>query len=253
MLEKIFLKFLFFLTCLLPAVTARLPLSDMFNFGIKEYIPYIVVATFFLFTMIPHEKFTNFRKIIFKTLEIFVEFIFPPVFFYMTEGFSNKTITLISFSCAIIGLMLLPLPINCYIRNSDSNHEKLEKFKMIISIALALVAISFPPVFSYVIEGFSATTIAFISISSVILVIIVMIILARLMKNPHDDHDESSSRPFIFFMSLTILIFFFAIFGLIIYLLVIFFKTDFNVKFHIPVLVINLVVGCCLLYCQGTK
>ena len=67
MFVNTFLKFLFFLTCLLPAVSARLPLSDMFKFGYKEYIPYIVVSGILLFTMIPYKKFRKFRLIIFET------------------------------------------------------------------------------------------------------------------------------------------------------------------------------------------
>lgn len=42
-----FEKSFFFLTCLLPAVSVRLPLSDMLNFGIKEYVLYIAVSAIF--------------------------------------------------------------------------------------------------------------------------------------------------------------------------------------------------------------
>ncbi|CAJ0870422.1 17158_t:CDS:2, partial [Entrophospora sp. SA101] len=70
----------------------RLPLSDMFNFEINKYIPYVVVTVILLIALIPINQFKNLRMIIATILGIFTIFIFPPLFLYMTQGFTKLTI-----------------------------------------------------------------------------------------------------------------------------------------------------------------
>src|SRR3954453_16349262 len=101
MLSKIS-KLFFFLACLFPAVSAKLPLSDMFHFGIREYIPYIFVTSILLITFIPIRQLKKPRIIIFRILTAFLILIFPPIFFYMIQGFSKLTIVVMAFSCALI-------------------------------------------------------------------------------------------------------------------------------------------------------
>src|SRR5688572_11073895 len=98
MLSKIS-KLLFFLACLFPAVSARLPLSDMFHFEIREYIPYIIVTSILLIAFIPIRQLKKLRGIIGTILGIFITLIFPPIYFYMIQGLSKLTIVVIAFSC----------------------------------------------------------------------------------------------------------------------------------------------------------
>ncbi|CAG8443456.1 11292_t:CDS:1 [Dentiscutata erythropus] len=112
MAETPFLS-LFFLIYFISAVSARLQISDMSFFEIREYIPYIVVTIILLILIILTHKCDAYwlNKVIFYILLIFLCLIFPPIFFYATEGFSKATIALISVSSAgivslIIGLFI---------------------------------------------------------------------------------------------------------------------------------------------------
>src|SRR6266540_3991495 len=81
-------------------VSERLPLSDMFNFEIKKYIPYIVVTAILLIALISIRQLKKLREKILLTLEIFTLWIFPPIFFYVIQGLTKFTIILIAFSCS---------------------------------------------------------------------------------------------------------------------------------------------------------
>ncbi|CAG8489868.1 18338_t:CDS:10 [Acaulospora morrowiae] len=205
MLEGPILKIFCLLACLSPTtVSARPPLSDMFGFGLEKYIPYIVISAIFVFVMIPtHEKFQEFRMIIFTALELFLGFLFAPTFFYMTEGLSGTTIILMIYGCSITALMIM-------LMLSDNCQRRPQQFSIKISISLVAIWLSFLPVLSYVMEGFGVTTIVTISTRCVLLVLILIVKL-------NSDH------------------------------------TDFDLRFQFPVLVVNLVVGCCFSCCQGTK
>src|SRR5688572_28076535 len=100
MLSKI-AKLHFFLACLFPVVSAKLPLSDMFHFGIREYIPYIIVTSILLIAFIPIRQLKKPRIIIDLILIIFLMFILPPTFFYMIQGLSKLTIVIIAFNCTL--------------------------------------------------------------------------------------------------------------------------------------------------------
>ncbi|RIB12521.1 hypothetical protein C2G38_18811 [Gigaspora rosea] len=107
MAKNFLFKLVFFFICLFPNVSAVLQLSDMFNFEIKEYIPYIVVTVFLLILIISLHKYDIrwLNEVILYILLIFLSLIFPPIFFYTTEGFSKTTIALIS--VCIVGIILL--------------------------------------------------------------------------------------------------------------------------------------------------
>src|SRR6185312_10915349 len=94
--------FFIFLTCLLPNLSARLPLSDMFNFEAKEYIPYIVASAILSTAFVPIPQFRRLRQGICITLEIFASLIFPPLFFYATQGFTKLTIVTIAFCGSLL-------------------------------------------------------------------------------------------------------------------------------------------------------
>ncbi|KAF0342419.1 hypothetical protein F8M41_016145 [Gigaspora margarita] len=101
MMKSFFKKFIF-LTCLLPVVSARLYLSEMFNFELKEYIPYIIVSTIILIAMFPTRRFTKFRSLIWVALGAFAWLIFPPLFFYVHQGLSITTIIMLTFNSIMV-------------------------------------------------------------------------------------------------------------------------------------------------------
>ncbi|RHZ72493.1 hypothetical protein Glove_242g67 [Diversispora epigaea] len=151
MLEKIS-KFLFFLTCLFPIVSARLPLSDMFNFEIKKYIPYIIVSTILLIAFMPIPQLKKVRIIISLTLNIFTLLIFPPLFFYTTQGFTKFTIVFIALNGSIIASIIITWLI--YLCTKDVSITTIVTW--ILAVLLSLI---FPPLFSYAIDDLSKLTI----------------------------------------------------------------------------------------------
>ncbi|CAG8818272.1 20157_t:CDS:1, partial [Gigaspora rosea] len=82
--------------------SARLQLSDLFNFEAKEHVPYVVITVILLVLIILDVILDIWcgiywlHVVIFIASIIFQLFIFPPIFFYAIEGFSKTTIALIS-------------------------------------------------------------------------------------------------------------------------------------------------------------
>ncbi|RIB20532.1 hypothetical protein C2G38_2080616 [Gigaspora rosea] len=113
MLEMVSYKFLYFLTCLFPIVSAELQYSNMFNYGTKEYALYFTVTVILLMLMTPmHTLFsvsTFFKVTFFIVSIIFVEVIFPHIFSYMTEVFNTRTIILLSISGLLIDFLIIGL------------------------------------------------------------------------------------------------------------------------------------------------
>ncbi|CAG8455534.1 842_t:CDS:2 [Dentiscutata erythropus] len=122
---KPFLKLLFFITCLIPTISARLTLPQMFNFELNEYIPYMIVTAILVIFIIPIREFRIIRGIIFGALSAFLVIIFPTIFFYMTEGFSKKTIVFMIFTIVesigiiFVGLIYLVSFKNCCRRENN--------------------------------------------------------------------------------------------------------------------------------------
>lgn len=155
MFKKI-VKFLFFSTYFFPTALARIPISDMFNFETKEYVPYIIVTLILLITLIPKQKLLLkfIRSMISLILIFFLALIFPLLFCYKTQGFSKFMIVLIAFYCSIITCIIIIWCIFKCIKN------ELMKTKFIVSGTLIiLIAFIFPPLFIYVADGLSKLTI----------------------------------------------------------------------------------------------
>jgi hypothetical protein len=209
-----------FCILLLPGTSERLRLSDMFNFEMKKYIPYIAVTMILLITMIPIKKLRDLRKLIFIALMVFNLIIFPCIFFYMMEGLSVITIILIVVNCLTIIILVTSLI-----------------YKKALIFILAVISLGLIGIFVFIIvllfktEGMSNTVIFLIT-----LIGIVMMMLTFFCTNLPDNIKFS--------IAVVILL---SLFGLYIYTIVMVIKSlkfKFQIQFNFNVyLFINFVVG----------
>jgi hypothetical protein len=233
MLSKIS-KLLFFLACLFPAVSAKLPLSDMFHFGIREYIPYIIVTSILLIAFIPIRQLKIPRIIISEILAVFLALIFPPIFSYMIQGLSKLTIVMIAFSCALITSFIIIKLISMCIDDIDDD----KKTQTALGITLMFLIFSiFPPLFLYATESFNGVTIPFLVLHYLIIIAIPLCFI------------ENNVLRIICAIIMSL-----SIFGIIIYALVLLIKSAIKSAnfFFLIALAVNSVVGCCLGCLQNT-
>ncbi|CAG8439939.1 6863_t:CDS:1 [Diversispora eburnea] len=234
MLEKIS-KFLFFLTYLFPIVSARLPISDMFNYEKKKYIPYIIVSVILLIAFTPISQLRKVRAIIALALNIFTLIIFPPLFFYTTQGFSKLTIVVLALILAITASILISIILRLLI--SDESKKKIASITF--AVLFTLIIAIFPPLFLYATESFNNVTITFLILFEIFIFTTALAVL-------------STSSCIFKFVVMSFLMG--SLMAIIIYAIVLWIKFLVNSGFHISiiVLVINCVVGCFLGFLQGT-
>lgn len=241
-------EFLFIEACfsIFPIKSERLRLFDMFNFEMKEYIPYIVITIILLIAMIPIKKFRGFRKIIFNSLILFNILIFPCMFFHAMEGFSGTTIAFIILSCLAIVILATSLIYKKY--KGLPIIEKVTTFILLLALVLGIIGLFIINiVLLYKSEGLSATVIILITSTCIMVTIAMMVLIYNCKFLP------KTVKTIVLWVSIPIMVLsMLGIFGLSIYSIVMVIKSikfKFKIKLNfIAYLFINYVIGIIILF-----
>ncbi|RIB10626.1 hypothetical protein C2G38_172453 [Gigaspora rosea] len=138
MINKI-LTTIFILVIIITEVTAGPTASELFNFGIIEYVAYIIITILLIITVIAFhyskcEVVINIFGIIFF---MYFTTVFPYLFFYLKEGHTLRTIILLSFMCLVLLLTCLSVVIVCFVCDEK---EKMAYITIAVIAGLIILA-----------------------------------------------------------------------------------------------------------------
>ncbi|CAG8489082.1 4034_t:CDS:2 [Dentiscutata heterogama] len=136
MTDKILATTLILWSIIISEVTASPTASELFNFSIMEYVPYITITILLAITLMTfHFAECEYKEYVIGIFGVifFMYFttVFPFLFFYIKEGLTLRTTLLLSFMCLALLVTCLTLIIVC-------DKEK----KVIAFIIIAVIILS---------------------------------------------------------------------------------------------------------------